>query len=234
MSIRFACRCGKKLKAPDDKIGRKILCPECGSPVTVPDSSTVTVATVAAGASDTATDLLRGTGEKGKKPRPHVAFDDGSPDTETGYDYVATAKQFVLTVVPGIALIVLICGGAYLISSAIMSSTPDHPDLAEVTGTVTLDGVPLVGANVEFRPDAGREAGSKIGASTGLTDKEGRYTLEFVRDIEGAALGRHEVLIRARDARGRLLPPEYNSQTELTADVVEGENDIPFDLTSER
>jgi DNA-directed RNA polymerase subunit RPC12/RpoP len=234
MSIRFACRCGKKLKAPDDKIGRKILCPECGSPVTVPDSSTVTVATVAAGASDTATDLLRGTGEKGKKPRPHVAFDDGTPDTETGYDFVESAKQLVLTVVPGVALIVLVCGGAYLISNAVMSSSPEHPDLAEVTGTVTLDGVPLVGANVEFRPDAGKKAGSKVGASTGLTDENGKYTLLFVRDIEGAALGRHEVLIHARDARGRRLPSEYNSQTELTAMVLEGENDIPFELTSER
>jgi predicted RNA-binding Zn-ribbon protein involved in translation (DUF1610 family) len=38
MAISFACpRCGKKLKAPDNAVGKTSKCPGCGSPVTCPE-----------------------------------------------------------------------------------------------------------------------------------------------------------------------------------------------------
>jgi hypothetical protein len=38
MSISFTCpQCGKKLKAPDNAVGKSSRCPGCGSPVTCPE-----------------------------------------------------------------------------------------------------------------------------------------------------------------------------------------------------
>src|ERR1700756_4712234 len=38
MAISFSCeRCGKKLKAPDNAVGKTSKCPGCGSPVTCPE-----------------------------------------------------------------------------------------------------------------------------------------------------------------------------------------------------
>src|SRR5579883_2408098 len=37
MSIRFACKCGKHLRAGDTMAGRRTLCPKCGSLLSIPD-----------------------------------------------------------------------------------------------------------------------------------------------------------------------------------------------------
>jgi len=37
MAVRFSCKCGKKLKAADEFIGKKVLCSKCGETVKVPD-----------------------------------------------------------------------------------------------------------------------------------------------------------------------------------------------------
>src|SRR6185312_5746657 len=38
MAISFSCRkCGKKLKAPDNAVGKTSKCPQCRSPVTCPE-----------------------------------------------------------------------------------------------------------------------------------------------------------------------------------------------------
>jgi hypothetical protein len=36
MSIKFVCRCGKRLRAREDMASRRIMCPRCGEPVGVP------------------------------------------------------------------------------------------------------------------------------------------------------------------------------------------------------
>ncbi len=234
MSIRFACRCGKKMKAPDDKIGKKVLCPDCGSPVLVPDSNTAVVPTVAAGAADTATDLLRGSAEEGrKKPRSHFAFEDEGGNEVIGYDALETIKSFALTVVPALALTAFLVFSVYWLSSMVVKSGPKRPPLGEVTGTVTLDGKPVVGAVIAFYPESGKDSGSEVAASTARTDKTGKYTLLYVRDVEGAALGQHDVVIRAR-RQG--VPTKYSrrEEKELSAVVEEGDNEIDFDLTSEQ
>ena len=35
MAVEFSCKCGKKLRAPDHLLGKKIRCPACGDPVSV-------------------------------------------------------------------------------------------------------------------------------------------------------------------------------------------------------
>jgi hypothetical protein len=39
MAIRFDCRCGQKIKAPDNAVGLKVRCPRCGEQLRVPMAS---------------------------------------------------------------------------------------------------------------------------------------------------------------------------------------------------
>jgi hypothetical protein len=108
--------------------------------------------------------------------------------------------------------------------------------MAEVSGTVTMDGQPLSRARVEFSPADGSP-------SMGLTDEQGRYTLRFSRDVEGAMIGDHKITISTYapanpDAEPptpevpEKVPAKYNVKTELTKKVEEGSNSIDFPLQS--
>jgi len=119
------------------------------------------------------------------------------------------------------------------------------PDLTSVKGKVTLDGSPLQGAKVVFRPTA--DGGS---ISSGVTDASGAYELAFSYDKKGAIIGDHTVGISKMipspvdvpstvDTEGVLkgedietLPAKYNSETTLTAKVESGSNNIDFPLES--
>lgn len=65
----------------------------------------------------------------------------------------------------------------------------NYPEVATVTGTVTLDGNPLEDAEITFAPKDGR-------ASSGRTDAKGQYDLSYTKNIRGAVLGEHRVMIR--------------------------------------
>ena len=112
------------------------------------------------------------------------------------------------------------------------------PELGAVDGVVHLDGKPLPGALIVFVPENGSP-------SRGFTDEEGRYTLAYSRDHEGAEVGKHTVRISTgqpadEDEDGNptpavpeKVPVEYNQQSTLTADVKPGSNEIDFkDLKS--
>lgn len=124
----------------------------------------------------------------------------------------------------GALLLVLGCSGA----------PSDQPELGEVTGTVTLDDRPLANVWVGFAPQDGR-------SSMGLTDKDGRYKLDYLFDTPGAKVGQHTVTIttpREDESGGEvpnfkeLVPAHYNTNSTLTADVKPGENKIDFPLTT--
>lgn len=100
-----------------------------------------------------------------------------------------------------------------------------EPTLAEVRGTVRLDGQPLVGAMLEFNPADGAP-------SYGTTNELGDYLLRFDRHRAGAVIGNHKVRITAdEDSRVRLAA-HYNDETTLTKTVEPGSNRIDFDLES--
>jgi hypothetical protein len=105
----------------------------------------------------------------------------------------------------------------------------DRPPLGGVHGTVTLDGQPLAGAIVTFEPvGPGR-------GSIAMTDAQGRYELIYIRNDKGAKVGAHRVQITTSNANAgkpELLPPRYNAQTTLSADVKAGDNEINFALAS--
>ena len=108
------------------------------------------------------------------------------------------------------------------------------PELAPVSGRVTLDGAPLKGAQIMFQPET--TGGSP---SYGATDQEGRYELGFKRGVHGALPGWHTVRIDeptgadGKKLAGKRLPARYNDQTELREEVKSGEdNTIDFELQS--
>lgn len=113
------------------------------------------------------------------------------------------------------------------------------PELAEVTGTVTLDGQPLPRINLQFVPDT--PGGSP---SYGGTNADGQYRLAFSQDQTGAMLGRHRVDITVQDPEvddnGNLVPGQvppkiarkYFQPGALTAEIKSGDNTVDFALTS--
>jgi hypothetical protein len=118
------------------------------------------------------------------------------------------------------------------------------PNVAPVTGRITLDGKPLANATVNFQPIASGNNINPGSGSYGKTDADGRYTLRLVdRDREGAVVGNHRVEISALSrpqnvdndrerAPPNLVPPQYNRNTTLTFEVRPGENVADWPLKS--
>ena len=102
-------------------------------------------------------------------------------------------------------------------------------ELGRVHGRVTLDGKPLAGVVVSFQPiQGGRQ-------SSGETDDLGAYELIYLRDIQGAKVGKHRVAVGSSDLvtpPKKRLPARYNAKTTLEAEVRPGDNEIDFPLTS--
>ena len=102
----------------------------------------------------------------------------------------------------------------------------DQPELGDVSGVVTLDGKPVVGVNVVFKPDMGRAAAAN-------TDAEGKYTLQYLDGVEGCKLGPNTVSFDwppgATNAVG--IPAKYNGDAAFKFDVKSGSN--TFDLKME-
>src|SRR5688572_6481059 len=68
------------------------------------------------------------------------------------------------------------------------------PEIANVSGRVTMDGKPLANATVLFVPEDGRPAGAR-------TDADGNYVLNFTEGRQGAIPGMNSVRITTlRDA----------------------------------
>ncbi|WP_254511684.1 carboxypeptidase-like regulatory domain-containing protein [Anatilimnocola floriformis] len=104
-----------------------------------------------------------------------------------------------------------------------------NSQFGDVTGKVTLDGAPLVGATVEFSPEGGSPA-------YGLTDEAGKYKLQWTAEQSGAQLGKHRVRITSfNEAKPRIkerVPLKYNRKSELTAEVSRGRQNFDFELVS--
>lgn len=105
------------------------------------------------------------------------------------------------------------------------------PELAPVSGTVTMDGQPPQKAVVMFLSEKGV-------AASGVTDANGRYTLLYRSSTDGAGLGRNTVTVTTFPDDPEMgvvkerIPAAYNTRSTLTADVVAGTNTCDFALES--
>ena len=103
------------------------------------------------------------------------------------------------------------------------------PDVAPVTGTVTLNGEPLARASVVFQSESGHSA-------MGTTDSTGSYQLTAPGNQKGAVIGLNKVKINSQlDAPPGPnwkdpIPARYNSASELSAQVNPGTNSFDFAL----
>jgi hypothetical protein len=119
--------------------------------------------------------------------------------------------------------------------SAIALSGCGNPNtkVAPVSGIVTLDGAPLKRASVTFEPkDGGRP-------SFGVTNEQGRYTLEYSMNELGAEVGACSVRITTENrgddpgtkATKELVPKKYRT-TPVEVQVESKSNTIDIALTS--
>jgi hypothetical protein len=113
------------------------------------------------------------------------------------------------------------------------------PEIAYVTGKVTMDGKPLANATVVFIPENGRPAGAN-------TNADGHYVLNFSEGRRGTIPGLSSVRISTlrdagQDDNGQSIPgsPEtiparYNTDSTLEFNVeAKKKNIADFDLQSE-
>ena len=138
------------------------------------------------------------------------------------------------------ASLVLLAG---VIASQFAGCGSSGPELADVSGTITLDGQPLPKVGVVFRP-----VGEGKSPAYGGTNAEGKYTLLFSRDSKGAMPGDYEVDLEVTKytkadiaemkAEGNEPPPpvnipkKYRQSGALKATVKSGSNTIDFPLDS--
>jgi hypothetical protein len=97
----------------------------------------------------------------------------------------------------------------------------------------------LANATVRFAPKdpiyGEGQNGKRLAASVsiGITDESGKYTLLYVKDVNGAYVGQHRVEIEAKDPSGReRLKPEFNSKSTLAREVKPGAQEMDFDVQS--
>lgn len=112
------------------------------------------------------------------------------------------------------------------------TGSADGLDRRAVSGTVTLDGVPLAKGVIAFDP--ANESGSAVPAGGVITD--GRYAIDA---SSGPTPGNYKVSIRSTDAAAAAdkksapgapprpgkaaadpIPAKYNSASELTAEIA--------------
>jgi hypothetical protein len=114
----------------------------------------------------------------------------------------------------GVALLLLVVG-----------CSKSGPDLAPVSGRVTLDGQPIAVADVYFHPEGEKSP------SVGRTDADGRYVLGYKRGVEGGMVGWNTVRIQTVGGPP-LVPPRYNRDSDLRREVTSGKNTFDFELTT--
>jgi len=118
--------------------------------------------------------------------------------------------------------------------------SPDLPPVAEVSGTVTLDGNALPRGTVQFVPDDAQ--GTSGAPGVGSIDSNGRYEISTA-GVKGAIVGKHKVGVVALEEfdpmttsyAPSLIPERYNdaNSSGLAFEVKAGEeNVIDLKLTS--
>jgi hypothetical protein len=99
------------------------------------------------------------------------------------------------------------------------------PQVAPVSGRVTVDGQPMANVDVVFQPE------QKGSPSYGRTGDDGSYTLGYKRGMEGALVGEHRISISISPEVVR-NPPRIKNE-ELRREVKRGKNEFNFDVKTE-
>jgi|JI7StandDraft_1071085.scaffolds.fasta_scaffold343435_1 hypothetical protein len=101
---------------------------------------------------------------------------------------------------------------------------------ASVSGTITINGKPVQGIEVQFVPEA------KVRPSIGMTDADGKYKAEFLTTQSGVALGPCvvQMSIYRGESMKNYLPKKFNEESannpEFQLDVVKGGIKFDYDI----
>mgnify|MGYP006435934167 CR=1 FL=1 len=107
---------------------------------------------------------------------------------------------------------------------ALVGCGPSGPPVGQVTGVVTVDGAPVEGVLVTFVPGSNDQGSS----TDGYTDADGRYELQYAKDVMGAAPGVNTVQVTwppGVEATAK-IPQDWGLKSQNTFDVKEGEDNV--------
>lgn len=117
---------------------------------------------------------------------------------------------------------------ATLIASLIVgcSGGEDFP-VGRVKGHVTYQGQPVVGAVVQFMPQAGSGGNLSGKSAIATTDSKGEFTLSTYTPGDGAVIGTHTVEVDSQDPD---KPLSGKVPAGLTVNVQRGKNNVAIEL----
>lgn len=126
----------------------------------------------------------------------------------------------------------------WLLAGAILFSVAgcgETSNLAQVTGSVSIDGRPVETGSISFIPADGQ------GPTTGAVIVAGKYTSEAPLGVSKVEIRVPKVVGKKRlyetpdspvqDLMAEVLPEKYNEKTELRIDAQPGQNEKDWDLT---
>lgn len=156
-------------------------------------------------------------------------------EQKRGPDYSEVASYFGINfVLPALGVIVGVIL-LYYASDYMMGGGLKIPPLGKVTGVVKLDGKPLPNATVTFIPV--QEQGGvreNVRAATGVTDDQGKYTLQYTEGVKGTAVGINRVEITATSPEGvPLMLPGYGTGSRQSREVESGSQEIDFVISTQ-
>jgi hypothetical protein len=134
---------------------------------------------------------------------------------------------------------------ALLVTISVLAGCSESEyNMADVEGTVTIDGQPVTWGTLMFTPNRSAENEGKPGkSSVGPVDDEGRFRLTTYRKHDGAIIGSHTIRFmyqpdaEADEAKsffsklGKKVPRSFRPK-EPKVQVEAGENSIAIELIS--
>ncbi len=101
---------------------------------------------------------------------------------------------------------------AAILSVGVLALAPagcGKPAMRAVTGTVKLNGKPVESCKVGFFPDVTQFDPDRHGFGFGVTDKDGRFTVQHPQGEKGIYAGTYKVtFLLFLDAKGKVLPAD--------------------------
>lgn len=183
-------------------------------------------------ASNVASDLLSKSAKKGKK----VSWTEiaREKNDEEQFDWEGARREVLKKALPVVVVGVLLSWGIYKVVDSAMGSKSFVPPLGQVTGTVTLNAKPIVGAEVWFYPEKSTikvgEKDFKVTASQGMTDAAGHYELTYIGELKGAVIGTCRIQIVAPGNRD--VAPQYlGDKSTAIQSVKKGKQVIDFEVS---
>jgi len=203
--------CSKKLRVPDDLIGKKVRCPGCSKMFTaqVADEEVETELAeveeeepVRRGSSRNGITDRRGGSARGRRRDPgrdRLLF---PPVTQEGSFSMCSWRWLARA------------AGVFALSA--LAGCSGKKDLATVSGVVTHNGTPVEGATVAFHSTVEVD-GKKQPSYAALTDSSGKYVIATSGKEHGIPPGLYKVTVTKYEGKGPNAPSEAIDQGQLDA-----------------